>query len=179
MVEQFGQSLERVQYNKHLVFEAHGRKFDLSVLNIADGRGISTRLNKNFLLDWHDIFDEPKSARMHMYPGASQNVSFREKCKRMKNWAEAISVYDALMVETEDRLNKAEIETLIESTHLPRITTVVLDTGTKGLVSLFLKMKYKRDREQPNPFLVPWEDFVEKAKTGELVAVWKSSKKHL
>lgn len=153
---------------------------------LADDRGLTTTLSEpngahphweQVMLDWHDMMTNPAQARMHIFNGAPKEVPYEEKLRRMQIWVEAIRAYDELMVSgVRKTMTKKEIEELIAKNQLPRIETVVLDTGTHGLRNLLTHFNFPISNQRPHPFLVPWSEFVEKAKTGEFLSAWNAQK---
>ena len=167
---------EQLIFNRHFDISVESSQHKIWIANLADGKGITTKLDQNFMLDWSNIFNEPKTARMHMYPGAENKIPFSEKLERMQNWATAIKVYDSLMILTSTHLNKEEITDLISQPQLPRLDNIILDTGTIGLVNLLKAMGYLQYAEPPHVFKVSWEDFVSRIKSGEFIEIWKKLK---
>lgn len=128
-------------------------------------------------LDWHDILNNPTEARMLAYVGAEKRVPFETKLERMQTWAETIEIYDSLMVDGITRLSKTEAETMLSKCQFPRLETVVLDTGTKGLIRLFSDFGFRVRNEPPYPFTPKWQEFVDLAKSGKFVGRWRELKR--
>lgn len=127
-------------------------------------------------LDWHDILSKPTEARMLAYVGAEKRVPFETKLKRMQTWAEAIEIYDNLMVDDITRLSKEEAETMLSACQFPRLETVVLDTWTKGLRKLFSDFEFRVKDEPPYPFIPTWQELVDLAESSKFVARWRELK---
>lgn len=132
----------------------------------------------NFLLDWHGIFSNPKLGRLHMYPGENTESPYDVKLERMQKWANAIEIYDNLMVnEIHDKLTKDSVREIISSKRIPRPETVVLATGREGLKKLFATLGFGPGYGVS--LVADWKKLVDLAKSGEFLETWKRQKDHI
>lgn len=139
-------------------------KFD--VQDIADHKGITTKLDQNIWLDWHNVFDKPQEARMHMFPGKPKDVSLGIKRLRMETWQAAILVFDTIMVDVKSSLSTTEIKKLLNEVRLPRPERVILPTQNPSLMRLLGSFGFpKVERE----YIATWTSFVKLAREGAIV----------
>lgn len=176
-------------HNTDRVINFGGVKWKFDAFSLVVPYSVTTHLTHplserryDFWLDWHDMRDLP-NARMHMYLGEPHgpSVTFATRLSRMERWAEAIQAYDSMMIEPEKRYAKEELESMIMSGILPRPKVVELDTGNKGLRKLFDRLQFPKpfdpsrpeESQQSQP---TWVNFVESARSGELVCTWRKLK---
>jgi len=160
------------------------RQWILTINPLAVEGGITSKLgfgdyllaSDSIMLDWPNILSRPNQARMHVFVGAEKRVPFEVKLERMQVWAEAIEIYDSLMVDGITRLSKKKAERMLGNCQLPRLDTVVLDVGPEGLRKLLRNFGFKASKEKPHPFELKWQELVRLAKSGEFVGQWRALK---
>ncbi len=154
------------------------RTWEFRALDIADNRGMSTKLDRQIWLDWHDVLAEPEHARMHMYMAEPRNVSLGVKRMRMETWQAAIVLFDSMMVNVKPPLKGKDIVRLLEKKQLPRPLDVVLPTANPSLIKLLDSLGIGKEQELPNGHLAEWEYLVELAKQGALLRPKRYLKEH-
>lgn len=141
------------------------RTWEFTAGDLADHRGIGTKLDREVWLDWSDVLAKPEEARMHMYPGQSKDVSLAVKRHRMETWQAAIRVYDTMMVDVDAPLDADFVVDLLKRQRLPRPKTVVLPTSNPSLIKLLDSLGIGRE----GTHVAEWAHLVELAKEGALL----------
>ncbi len=141
-----------------------------TVDDLADYRGITTKLNRDIWLDWHDILSHPEEARMHMYPGAvTRPATLGIKRQRMLTWQKAIIILDGMMIDVKSPLPPNEVLSLLKVGKLPRPTNVALPTGNPSLVKLLGMLNADRKKNAPYELVMKWSSLVRYALEGAIV----------
>jgi hypothetical protein len=171
---------EKLHINTDFDFEYENVAYNLRIYDIADNRGISTKImDEKIWLDWHNVLENPDQARLHMFLAADKNVDFEEKLKRMITFSKSIEVYDSIMSVNSTTFSPNELTDLIKICKLPRPSTVTLDTATFGLRQLFTNLGFHTDNNNGQvmkPFVVSWDELVRTSKSGELIGTWLEQK---
>lgn len=169
---------EALHLNRRLEVPYEGRLVDLRIRDIKDGKGITTKLDNDIWIDWHDVLDVSESAQLHMFlTGETKPVSNIEKLLRMQKIAGSIAVYDSLMVDDPvSSYSPAEITELLDSGRLPRAREAIINTGTLGLRLLFNKFGFPVEPEPTGAFHADWTRLAEIAESGALVGAWLNQK---
>ena len=164
-----------LEFNIESKFEFCGKRYVLRAHPLACYGGFTTRLNDEFLLDWHNALEHPSVARPHMYVAADRNAPFAVKLSRMEHWAQAITAYDSIMEkERRENFTCAELESILKAGQLPRPYHVELSTGSEGLKKLFKTLGFPQRRVEDGP---TWKRLALCAGSGELVEEWVKLKK--
>lgn len=145
--------------------ETPQRTWTFTAGDLAEHRGIGTKLDGEVWLDWHDVLAEPHGARMHMFPGQSKEVGLAVKRHRMETWQAAIQVYDTIMIDVEAPLEADYVVDLLKRQQLPRPHTVVLPTSNPSLVKLLDSLGIRQEACH----VAEWAHLVELAKEGALL----------
>lgn len=141
-----------------------------TVDDLADHRGITTKLDRDIWLDWHDILSCPEEARMHMYPGQSgRSATLGIKHQQMLTWQAAIIILDEIMIDVKSSLPPKQVLSLIKEGKLPRPTNVALPTGNPSLVKLLGMLNASRREKAPYDLFMKWSSLVRYAKEGAIV----------
>lgn len=151
--------------------ERPGHSWDFYTQPINDERGLTSKLDKEIWLDWHDILAEPEISRMHIYLSAYGDVGASVKRLRMQTWQAAIEVFDSMMVDVQAPLAVEEVGEMLQAQHLPRPTVVQLPTNNPALVRMLEALGI---RENPNgEHEVEWNRFVHLAENDALLRPMK------
>ncbi len=155
-------------------FEYRERAWRIRIHELAIPKGITTKIGfddkitqaDSFIyssilwLDWHNIIDRPKEARVLIMVHENPNATIGENIQKVRDMAAALQAYNSLMVNTPDILSLEDAETLLRSHSLPRLQTAVLDTGHQVWRKRFTNMEFPTSPEPPHPFLAPWDKLV-------------------
>lgn len=152
------------------------RTWKFSVSDIADSRGITSKLNREIWLDWHDILMQPEEARMHMYPGVSKDVALSIKRMRMTTWQAAIVAFDDMMVDVKAPLNPAEVIDMLKRQQIPRPARVALPTNNPSLVRLLETLGIREEGLHSGEHSAAWSKFAELARQGAILQPKKFSR---
>jgi len=168
----------RVLNNFELTFNC--KIWQITTMPLCPSGSLSVELSQDrikddcFLLDWHDLITKPGYARTHLYYGnVNKNVCFEEKLRRMQTWTEALQIYNSFMLPFSSD-NFDEAEDFILSCHIPKISQVILPTSTRGLITLVKNLFHVSIEGE---MIIPWDELVESARSGELVNSWIEQRK--
>lgn len=172
-----------IQVNVRRELLVEGKQWILKILELPVMGGITSKLgpagfdvDDPIWLDWHDILKRPTQARMHMFLGHDKQVPFEVKLERMQTWAEAVGVYDSLMVDGVTELSSEQAEEMLGNSQFPHLNSVVLDTGSRGLRRLFSHLGFTESDRESRPYIPDWDEFVDVAISGQLVEEWRALK---
>lgn len=173
---------EKIEIHVEYPFIYDNEEWVFTAKPLAIAEAITTRLrlsthpSYSILLDWHNILSDPSKARMHMFTDLDGKVPFEEKLKRMTFWASAVEIFDKLfMIDLpKESLDKQKLEEILSEHKLPRPKVAIINTGTKGLVSLFESLNFPQP--VPQSFIPEWRVLVNLARSKELINQWRALK---
>lgn len=150
--------------------DSQGIKWDMQILNLAGRRGISVRLRPEalpselVLLDYSDLA-HPTTARLHLSPGSNENDPLPARMNRIRLWTQAIVALDEMMTSVSDTATASEINALVDTWKLPRVTNCVADTSHPGIRTMLAQLGFKENPNPPHALEGSWSSVIEKARS--------------
>ncbi len=90
----------------------------------------------------------------------------------MKNWQEALLVYNSLMQTDVDTDSIGSLAQSITNGLLPQADFAILATSNPSLDKLFRTLGFSVSPQPPHPFVVRWNELVTVAQNGGIVSEW-------
>ncbi|MBI2595818.1 hypothetical protein HYW46_03760 [Candidatus Daviesbacteria bacterium] len=168
--------------------ERNGLIWKFLGLPLANDTGFTSHMINyvNCYVDWHDVYKNPREARMHMYldglhPLGLEKPNFEEKLFRMRRWADAILAFDSIMTDDYNpKIDVNELKKMLSNSTLPRPSILIHPTGKESLIKLFSNLDcfynpYDRHLNTA-PIKHNWNGFVDNVKSGKFIEEWKRQK---
>lgn len=157
-------------------------RFEVPLLIDGVERKLIVRLDKTDAMimlngiDLHfwDVDTVTDAPRMHVFLSKLFQASIEERQARIELWAQTMGELDAIMLPEAGKVYKRQdLADHLLAGRVPRPHFIVLEGANKSLRALYEALHFPiHDRA----FRVPWDFFVQVAKSGEFVAMWKKLK---